>query len=438
MASRILRPQDKHVIFETREEMIDLASLAFKDDPRVEINTTGLYLESDLKQLVPCKGRAVIYVDLHESSSYEQQVRARNLIRGMMKRLPHSSFIVTYPLVEDYHPWEVLDLFASTGMHAGYGTSQFGDDFFAEREIAKSIQNDQTLSPYHAISLQHTGIKARPIFNTWTPMLHNPDELPDSINFFKPRAYWTGAGAMVFNVGDGRYDMTLSGIGDSLRMATGKPGGIRYGRSGPLYEPNSYEVGTGWGHKQSFQIPGISLPEEYLTMNMNEIQESLDNRLVDELMDKVDYIPMKGGPTDLYSISKEQFRLTKHAKRLIEKDDVPEKSRKEYSRRTPLGVFNRLSAFARTQDCKQFKETYRAQWSANRGGREYKLSKEFHRPGRLSVENQKPHLSLSESWKPTRQETAFDHHLRDPMTVRENRRKLFTPPTKWVPNHDKM
>jgi len=397
IASRVLRPQDKHIIFETRQEMIDLAQLAFKDDPRVEINTTGLYLESDLKSLIPCKGRAVVYVDLHESTSYEQQVRARNAIRGIMKRLPHSSFIVTYPLVEDYHPWEVLDLFASTGMHTGYGTSQFSDDMAVERDLVEAIGKDQFLNSYKAAGLHATGIKPRPILNTWTPNVVDPDELPDSIAFFKPKAYWSGAGAMVFNVDHG-YNDTLSQIGDSLRAATGKPAGMRYGRSGPLFEPNSYEVGTGWGHKQSFQIPGISLPEDYLTMTMDEIQENLDNRLVDECMDKVDYVPMKGGPTNLYDISQEQFRITKHGKRLLEDEGVPPKSRKESDKRTPLGVFNRLVAFARTQDLKDFKHTFRAQWSAHRG----KPFKNFTgRPGRLAVENMDGHLSAEAKYRPT-------------------------------------
>jgi 23S rRNA A2030 N6-methylase RlmJ len=435
IASRILRPQDKHVIFETREPMIDLANLAFKDDHRVEINTSGLYQESDLKSLIPCKGRAVIFAEINESTTYEQQARARNAIRGILKRIPSASFIITYQLHEDNHPWEMLDLFASTGVQTGYGTTQWADNMATERNLVRSIANDNIPHPTYT-AIQHlSGNNMRPLFKTWGlehDQQYDNEILPDTLSAFSPRSYWTGSGSMVYNVGH-NYGMTLSNIGHSLRMATGKPTGLRYGISGPLFEPLSYEVGTGWGHKQSYAIPGISIPEDYLTMTVDEMRENLDRRLVDEVMDKVDYVPMKGGPTNLYDVSYEQFRLNPHTKRLLEPENVNERSRKENDRQTPLQVYNKLVAFARSQDANKFSDTYRHKWKVDHHGEAYDDLK--NRKARLGMENQSG--MSNDWWKPTQHEMENREFFRDIQAERlkapevdKNKSQVWTPEKK--------
>lgn len=421
IANRILRPQDKHIIFETREPMIDLAELAFKDDPRVEINTTGLYKETDLKSLIPCKGRAVVFAEIHESSTYEQQARARNAIRGILKRIPTASFIVTYQLNEDNHPWEMMDLFASTGVQTGYGTTQWADNMFTERNLATSIANSTIPSPEIGALLTASGVPARPFFDVWgadTSHIDDNEYLPDNIGLFQPKNYWSGAGAMVYNVGY-RYDLTLTNIGNALRSATGKPLGMRYGKSGPLFEPQSYELGVAWGHKQSYSTPGISLPEDYLTMTTDEIRENLDRKLVDEVMDRIDYVPMKGGPTNLYDISQEQFRINAHTKRLLEPEDVVEPSRKQGNRQTPLQVYNKLVAFARTQDVNDYANTMRHKYKVDTG----EEFRDFRGRTALNGMENLPGF-LSDRYKPTAHETENREFFNLPIDDTAKTRKL--------------
>lgn len=406
IANRILRPQDKHVIFETEEHMLDLLNLAFGNDPRVEINTSGLRTEEDLKALFPTYGRALVHVDIHESTTFAEQKRARNALFGFLKRMPHATYCITYPLYEDNHPYEFLDAFARTGMQTGYGTSQFADDLATERQVVSAIVDHAVPSTVAALSRHMGGQIGRPVLNTWAPKeSHNDNLLPTNIEVFRPRSYWTGAGALVFNAGNDAtpYTTTLNDLGDSLRAATGKPPGMRYGMSGPLYEPQSYEVGVAWGHKHSFVTPGWALPEDYYTMTMDEIRENLDHKFIDELMDKMEYIPMKGGPTNFFEIGLEQSKLTPQGKRLVEDSEIKhKKSKKQQSRQTPLGVYNKLVAFARNQDLKDFRTNLLDRWQEEHNA---PLNEFAHRHAANGIENNYMFLSLQEKVAPTYHET---------------------------------
>eukprot|EP00461_Guttulinopsis_vulgaris_P002538 UN02539 len=371
IANRVLRPQDKHIVFETEEHQIDLLNMAFGNDPRFSINTTGLRKETDLKALFPTYGRALVHVDIHESTTFAEQKRARNALFGFMKRMPHATYVITYPLVEDYHPYEFLDAFARTGMQTGYGTAQFADNLATERIMATSIAENYNGADTDAMARWSQTGQARPILGMWAikPEEFHQFFMPSNIEVFKPRTYWSGAGALVFNASMDatNYDQTLQDIGDSLRTVLGKPTGMRYGKSGPLYEPQSYEMGVAWGHKQSFTTPGFSPPEDWNTMTLSEINEDLDLRFIDRLIHRLDYLPMKGGPTNFVELAGEAKTLTAQAKRMIEDPDIKKRSKKQERKQTPLGVYNRLVSYARQQDLPTFREAMREKYEIDHG-----------------------------------------------------------------------
>lgn len=347
---KYLRPRDRAYIFEPREEPHEMLNAVLGDDPRVKLYKEGPDTEAFMKSIIPPPTtRAFFHFDLNENTTYIQQLRARNTLFACMKRMPHATYMVSWPVHGDNFPWLVMEAFAQTGYHNAYASVQFADQSYVERKVTEAyLNNNQGSDEFNQFVAENGNGNA----SQFHPIM-TPDESswwPATMKAFQPGDSWEGVGVAVLNAGKS-YGGLLQGIGEGLRTILNKPNGMIYGRSGPLYQPHTNELGATWGQRISYTNPGISVPEDWQFASTTDMAAQVDRGFVDHLMGKLDYIPLgkKDTPQTQGDIENEYYKPTVQGERLAFPTPFKKRTASAEKKYDIRDIFSSIETYAKTK-----------------------------------------------------------------------------------------